>query len=65
MWEIIHAFVFANRKGFGIAGDSFTFAGALFLAAEALWKRRERMAIGAREAIVELLPERRIEKDNR
>jgi hypothetical protein len=55
MGETIHAFALADRKGLEIAGDSFTFAGALLLAAEALWKKKERTAIGAREALVAVL----------
>jgi len=45
-----------HRKGFEILGDSLTFAGSLLLAAEALWKKTERIAIARKTTIVNFFP---------
>jgi hypothetical protein len=41
----------------GIAGDSLTFAGALLLAAEALWKKTERIAIATKKTVIAYFPD--------
>jgi len=56
MWESAHALLTEHRKAIGVLGDSLTFAGSLLMAAEALWKKTERIAIGTKKTIVKYFP---------
>ena len=52
LWEFIHA----NHRCVGIWGDSLTFAGGLLLSAEALFKKKDRLAIAIKTTVATLLP---------
>jgi hypothetical protein len=56
MWKILHDLLIEHPKALGIAGDSLTFLGGLLLAAEALWKKRERTAIATKETTAQYFP---------
>jgi hypothetical protein len=52
LWEFIHN----HHRSVGIWGDSLTFAGGLFLSAEALFKKKDRLAIAVKSTVATLLP---------
>lgn len=62
MWESIHALLIGHPKALGVLGDSFTFIGSLLMAAEALWKKTERIAIATKKTIVKYFPTAEDEK---
>jgi len=64
MWESAHALLTEHPKALGVIGDSLTFTGGLLLAAEALWKKTERIAIATKETIVKYFPRAEDEQGN-
>jgi hypothetical protein len=57
MWEAIQSLLTGHRKAFEITGDSLTFLGGMLMAAEALWKTTERIAIATTNTFLKYFPD--------
>ena len=57
MWEDLQSLLTAHRKAFEITGDSLTFGGGMLMAAEALWKTTERIAIATTNTFLKYFPD--------
>lgn len=65
MWQAVHEWVAANKRPLEILGDSLTFLGGLLLAAEALWKKTERIAVATKRTTAKYFPAAEDEQGNR
>ncbi len=57
MWEALQLLLTGHRKAFEITGDSLTFLGGMLMAAEALWKTTERIAIATTNTFLKYFPD--------
>jgi hypothetical protein len=56
MLDSIWEFLKIHHKGVGIWGDSLSFIGGLMLAAEALFQKKDRLAIAVKGTVARLFP---------